>query len=93
MKIAILALAVSATLLMGGCSQNANTLTLTVAEIPQSTLKCLPAPYRNKKFVKINMKQAAYLLSRYKTAHADCYSKLETVRRIHANWKKKAGKK
>jgi len=75
-------------LLTAGCAQQGEYLKVTIAEIPEATLKCLPAPYRNKKFVKVNSKQVAYILARYKTAHADCQSKLNRVRTIYHTWKK-----
>ena len=78
---------VASGLILGGCSQSGETLTLTVAEIPEATLRCLPAPYRQEKFVKVSQKQVAYLLTRYKTAHADCESKLGTVRNLYNKWK------
>lgn len=81
-----------AAILVTGCSASNTTLELNVAELPESTLKCLPAPYKGKTFAKINMKQAGYLLARYKTAHADCESKVNTVRKIYYKWKAAAKK-
>lgn len=78
--------------LLTGCAAGQNSLTIQVAELPEATLKCLPAPLKGKKFVKINGKQAAFLIAGYKTAHADCESKLATVRRIYKQWKEKARK-
>lgn len=80
-------------LTLSACGTTGPTLELTVAEIPPSMLKCIPAPYRDKPFIKINDKQASFLLARYKTAHADCYDKLGSVRSLYAKWKIEQAKK
>lgn len=90
MKSAVMAAFLTA-ILLSGCA-GTSTLELQVAQLPESTLKCLPAPLKGKKFIKLNQKQAAYLLASYKTAHADCESKLTTVRRIYHKWKNAAKK-
>lgn len=90
MRKTLILTALCSALLLTGCGANKEYLSIEVANLPESTLHCLPAPYKGKKFIKVNQKQVAYLLAGYKTSHADCESKLATVRRIYAKWKKHA---
>lgn len=77
---------------MSGCAATQTELRITVADIPDELLKCIPDRFKGRKFVKLNMKQAGLLLAYYKTAHADCESKLDQVRKLYYGWKAEASK-
>jgi hypothetical protein len=82
MKFLVLILLIA--LLTMGCKvQDDGTLVLTTAEIPEALLECVPVPERDKPFIQITPRQAALLLTRYKTAHKDCYEKLASVRELY----------